>query len=127
MDIWATQASPLQKQATPAASTPRLLYTQPVKNNPGTGGPDARAWLGEKLGELERKRVVLGTLRDSLAAWERDVDWAGLSPAKQQALLALARESVATLKDMIAKLEEEASPAEPPPGGAGSGKDGRHA
>ena len=98
-----------------------------MENDPGTDELEKRAWLGEKLGELERRRAMLGALRDSLAAWERDVDWAGLSPAKQQALLALAAESVATLKDLIAKLEADAPPDETQPSGTAPPKDGRHA
>ena len=71
------------------------------------GAIDQASWLGQQMSEAERKRVVLDALRDSLAVWEHDVDWAGLTEEKQQALLKLAEESKATLKSMIERLEAE--------------------
>jgi hypothetical protein len=68
--------------------------------------PD-EGWVREKLEEIERKRAVLAALRESLETWERDVDWEGLPPSKQAALMALAEESVATLQSMIARLRED--------------------
>ena len=71
------------------------------------GAEEQGAWLGQRMSEAERKRAVLDALRDSLAVWEHDVDWAGLTAEKQQALLRLAEESKATLKSMIERLEAE--------------------
>lgn len=89
----------------------------------GAGEPQAQeptaSWLGQTMPELERKRAVLAALNDSLSVWEQNVDWEGLAPEKQAALLALAEESVRTLKSMIARLEAEL--AEP---GSGAGRDG---
>jgi len=96
-----------------------------VANDAQSSGRDSRVWLGEKLSELQRKCAVLDALRQSLADWERDVDWSALPPAKQRALLALAEESVSMLKSMIAKLEAETSCSEAPPDGK-PGKDGTH-
>ncbi len=71
----------------------------------GASGPAGR--LGQQLTERERKRAILEALRDSLSVWEQDVDWAGLSADRQQALLRLADESRATLRTLIARLEAE--------------------
>lgn len=64
-------------------------------------------WVRDKLAEIERKREVLVALRDSLEAWERDIDWEELPPEKQAALMALAEESVSTLQTIIARLKDD--------------------
>jgi len=68
--------------------------------------PDRAQWVQEKLAEIEHKREVLRALEDSLAQWEREIDWSQVPPEKQAALMALAEQSVDTLKSMITKLGE---------------------
>lgn len=60
-----------------------------------------------KLDQIAQKRAVLSALKDSLDAWERDVDWGGLPEGKRQALLKLAQESAATLRELIGRVNNE--------------------
>jgi hypothetical protein len=64
-------------------------------------------WVQDKLKEIEHKREILRSLKDTLAKWEQEVDWESLSPAKQAALVALADESVTTLAAMIENLGDK--------------------
>ena len=65
---------------------------------------DQRQWIEEKLKEIEYKREVLNSLKETLAKWEQDVEWDNLPAPKQAALMALADESVETLTTMIERL-----------------------
>jgi hypothetical protein len=84
--------------------------------------PADAGWVRQKLEEIASKRAVLSALKDSLDAWERDVDWGELPEGKRLALLKLARESSATLRTLISRvngqisagLTELAQTADPP-------------
>lgn len=65
---------------------------------------DQRQWVEEKLKEIEHKREILNSLKETLAKWEQDVEWEALPAPKQAALMALADESVGTLTAMIERL-----------------------
>lgn len=69
--------------------------------------PEGTQWAQEQLERLEHKRAILKALQDTLTQWEREVDWAKVPPEKQAALMALAEESVETLRSLIARLTEE--------------------
>jgi len=68
---------------------------------------DRNEWVQDKLKEIEHKREILQSLKDTLAKWEQDVDWEALPAAKQAALVALADESVTTLAAMIENLGDK--------------------
>jgi len=65
---------------------------------------DQRHWIEDKLKEIEQKREILSSLKDTLAKWEADIDWEAIPVPKQAALMALADESVETLTQMIDRL-----------------------
>ena len=69
--------------------------------------PANEEWVQMKLGQIAQKRAVLSTLKDSLDAWERDVDWGELPEGKRQALLKLAQESAATLRTLIGRVNDQ--------------------
>lgn len=65
---------------------------------------DQGQWIEQKLREIEQKREILNSLRETLAKWEEDIDWEAIPVPKQAALMALADESVETLTLMIDRL-----------------------
>jgi len=65
---------------------------------------DQRQWIEDKLREIEQKREILNSLKETLAKWEADIDWEAIPVPKQAALMALADESVETLTVMIERL-----------------------
>lgn len=69
--------------------------------------PTKEEWVEMKLGQIAQKRAVLSTLKDSLDAWERDIDWGELPEGKRQALLKLAQESAATLRELINRVNDQ--------------------
>jgi hypothetical protein len=69
--------------------------------------PAGEEWVQQKLEQIAHKREVLATLKDSLDAWERDVDWGELAPAKREALLRLARESAEALRLLISRVNNQ--------------------
>ncbi len=71
--------------------------------------PADAEWVQRKLEEIARKRAILAALKDSLDAWERDVDWGELSETKREALTKLAQESSATLRTLIDRVNGEIS------------------
>ncbi|MCC7479235.1 hypothetical protein IT575_12355 [bacterium] len=68
---------------------------------------------GGEPGAPARRHETLEMLRQSLADWERDVDWEGLSETQRSQLIRLAEESAATLRSMIERLEREAAAGRP--------------
>jgi hypothetical protein len=71
--------------------------------------PAEAEWVQRKLKEIAEKRAILAALKDSLDAWERDVDWGELSAARREALTRLARESAATLRTLISRVNGQIS------------------
>jgi hypothetical protein len=69
--------------------------------------PADEEWVKMKLDQIAHKRAVLSTLKDSLDAWERDVDWGELPEGKRQALLKLAQESATTLRELISRVNDQ--------------------
>ena len=69
--------------------------------------PASEEWVQQQLDQIARKRAVLSALKDSLDAWERDVDWGELPQAKREALLNLARESAETLRTLIGRVNSQ--------------------
>jgi hypothetical protein len=69
--------------------------------------PYDKQWVRGKLEEIEHKRAILKQLEECLTKWEEDIDWGGLSPAKQAALMAMAEQSTDTLEHMIKQLSTQ--------------------
>lgn len=80
--------------------------------------PHDPAWLQQQAKELARKRELLASLEDKLAAWQARLNPEDIPPEKQRALDALARESISTLQSMIERVSAE-MPVEPQRNGSG--------
>lgn len=65
---------------------------------------EPQQWIEQKLQDIEQKREILNSLKDTLTKWEQDLDWEAIPTEKQAALMALADESVQTLTALIERL-----------------------
>ncbi len=82
-----------------------------------TGSGISPEELEQKASGLARRQDTLEMLRQSLADWERDVNWEDLSETQRAQLMRLAEESAATLRSMIMRLEQEVATGTAPESG----------